>query len=272
MRVEMETSFSGIVAFASVIVMDFILIIYLWQRNRAEQALRGYTATLEATNAELDAYNHTIAHDLKHPLAIINGYAYLLTDENLTAEGQRMLNTIPKVVDNMVEMIDGLLQLAKLRDASAVATVVDMKAALEKALARFDDARDKVTVEGDLPPAMGHGPWLVEVFANLINNALKYTPEGRTPQIRVRGMSDGARVRYEVSDNGIGIKPEDQKRIFEMFTRVYDQAHTTRPKGLGIGLSIVKRAMERLNGVVGVTSTPDVGSSFWFTLPAPPEG
>lgn len=270
-QIESESVFSGIIAFASVIVMDFILIIYLWQRNRTEQALRGYATTLETTNSELDAFNHTIAHDLKHPLTIINGYAHLLTDEALTPEGRRMLSTIPKVVDSMVEMIDGLLQLAKLRDANASRTSVDMNAALEKALARFDDSRDKIAIEGKLPSALGHEPWMTEVFANLINNALKYTPEERTPALRVHGIRQGKMARYEVRDNGIGIKPEDQLRIFEMFTRISDENHRVAYKGLGIGLSIVKRIIQRQGGEVGVTSKPGEGSTFWFTLPAPPD-
>ena len=270
-QIESESVFSGIITFASVIVLDFILIIYLWQRNRTEQALRGYATTLEATNSELDAFNHTIAHDLKHPLTIINGYAHLLTDEDLTPEGRRMLNTIPMVVDSMVEMIDGLLQLAKLRDVSASSTAVDMNAALGKALARFDDARDHITIEEKLPSALGHEPWLTEVFANLINNALKYMPENRTPSLYLRGFQQGKTVRYEVSDNGIGIKPEDQQRIFEMFTRITDEDHPITYKGLGIGLSIVKRIIQRQGGEVGVTSKVHEGSTFWFTLPAVPD-
>jgi signal transduction histidine kinase len=270
-QAEADSIFSGIIAFASVIVMDFILIIYLWQRNRAEQALRGYANMLETTNSELDAFNHTIAHDLKHPLTIINGYAHLLTDEDLTPEGRRMLNTIPKVVDSMVEMIDGLLQLAKLRDASGSGTAVDMNAALNKALARFDDERDQITTEGKLPSALGHEAWMTEVFANLINNALKYTPEDRVPSVHVRGVRQGKSVRYEVIDNGIGIKPEDQQRIFEMFTRITDENHHVAYKGLGIGLSIVKRVIQRQGGEVGVTSKVREGSTFWFTLPAVPD-
>ena len=270
-QVESESVFSGIIAFVSVIVVDFLLLIYLWQRNRTEQALRGYALTLETTNSELDAFNHTIAHDLKHPLAIISGYAHLLTDEDLSAEGRRMLNTIPKVVDNMVEMIDGLLQLAKLRNASAAVTEVNMSAALEKALARFGNSREQVAVDGELPPALGHEPWMTEVFANLINNAFKYTPEEKTPSVHIRGAREGENVRYEVIDNGIGIKPEDQQRIFEMFTRIADERHHVLYKGLGIGLSIVKRVIQRQGGEVGVTSKPGEGSTFWFTLPAAPD-
>ncbi|MBK8136171.1 MAG: CHASE domain-containing protein [Chloroflexi bacterium] len=265
-----EMQFDGVSALLIVLGLTAGLVAYLAQRNRAERMLRGYATSLEESNRELDAYNHTIAHDLKSPLAIISGYAYLLTDEKLTPDGQRMLNMIPKVVDNMVEMIDGLLQLAKLRDAIAAVQLVDMNAALTRAMERFDDAQEQITVEGELPPAMGHAPWMTEVFANLINNALKYTAEGRLANIRIRGVRQDKKVRYEVSDNGIGIKPEDQQRIFEMFTRLSDPDMNTK-KGLGIGLSIVQRIMQRSGGEVGVSSEHGKGSTFWFTLNSPPE-
>jgi len=242
------------------------ILIYLAQRNRIEKSLRKYALTLEDTNQELDAYNHTIAHDLKSPLAVISGYAYLLGDETLSDDGRKMLDTIPKVADNMIEMIDELLQLAKLRDAQATVTSVNMNAVLENAIERFENQRQHITVEGSLPPALGHAPWLVEVFANLISNALKYTPDDRIPNIRIRGRMLGEFVRYEVQDNGVGIGAEDQQRVFEMFTRL---ANTDKQKGLGIGLSIVKRVMKRLDGQVGVDSRLGDGSTFWFILKNP---
>ncbi len=255
--------FSGLITRVGVLLMTAVALFYLYQRNHNEAALRRYAATLEVTNKELDAYNHTIAHDLKSPLAIVNGYAYLLMDEPLSDEGRKMVDTVAMVTHNMADMIDDLLKLASLRNAEASVTRVDMGVALESALQRIEDRRQFVTVEGDLPPALGHAPWLTEVFANLINNALKYTPADRTPDIRVRGMVQGTMVRYEVQDNGVGIAAEDRQRIFELFTRLPNEGTA---KGLGIGLSIVRRVVERLGGQIGVDSAPGQGSTFWFTL------
>jgi signal transduction histidine kinase len=263
--VEFQLEFNGMVARYIVLGLTASIVLYLYQRNRVEASLRHYAATLEDTNRELDAYSNTIAHDLKSPLAVISGYAYLLMDESLSEEGRVMLDTIPRVTDNMVKMIDELLQLAKLRDAEAAVTTVDMNSVLETAIERFGDQRRFITIEETLPFALGHAPWLIEVFANLINNALKYTPDNRTPVIRIRGIVQGGLVRYEVQDNGVGIAPQDQERVFEMFTRL---ANTERQKGLGIGLSIVKRAIDRLEGEVGVESRLGDGSTFWFTLKA----
>lgn len=261
-----QIEFDGFIVRYVVLGLTLVFVLYLYQRNRVETWLRRYAATLEDTNRELDAYSNTIAHDLKSPLAVISGYSYLLMDETLSDDGRKMLEAIPRVTDNMVGMIDELLQLAKLRDAEASMTSVDMNQVLESALERFDDKREHIIVEGALPPAYGHAPWLIEVFANLINNALKYTPDDRLPVVRIRGSVDGSLVRYEVQDNGVGIAPQDQQRVFEMFTRL---PNTERQKGLGIGLSIVRRVMERLGGQVGVESRLGEGSTFWFSLRNP---
>lgn len=263
--IDQSTNFSGLITRLGVLLMTAVALFYLYQRNRSEAALRQYASTLETTNKELDAYNHTIAHDLKSPLAIVNGYAYLLMDEPLSDEGRKMVDTVAMVTHNMADMIDDLLKLASLREAEAAVTRVDMGAVLESALQRIEDRRQFVTLEGDLPSALGHAPWLTEVFANLINNALKYTPADRTPDIRVRGMVQGTMMRYEVQDNGVGIAPEDRQRIFDLFTRLPNEGMA---KGLGIGLSIVRRVIERLGGQIGVEGAPGQGSTFWFTLPA----
>jgi len=114
---------------------------------------------------------------------------------------------------------------------------------------------------------MGYAPWLEEVWANYITNALKYG--GSPPEVRLGAwrMNTGA-VRFWVQDNGDGVRPEDQTRLFNAFTRL-EQA---RARGHGLGLSIVKRIIERLNGEVGVASPglPGQGSTFYFTLPVVP--
>jgi signal transduction histidine kinase len=115
---------------------------------------------------------------------------------------------------------------------------------------------------------MGYGPWIEEVFANLISNAVKYIgKDNEAPCITIRGMRDGDMVRYEVEDNGLGIKPEDQARLFDMFSRF----HKGEEAGFGLGMSIIQRIVTKLKGTMGVQSEPGVGSTFWFALPAPPD-
>lgn len=240
------------------------------------EALRRQAVVLEQRVAErteeLDAYTHTIAHDLKGPLHLLNGYVALVEmDEDLTADGREYLAEISAASKKMAGMIDQLLWLAQVRDVAGEAVPVEVAPLVEAALARFKDriqARDiDVQVMPDLPSVLGHAPWVEEVFANLIGNAIKYIGDDNpAPRIAVQGIRQAGVVRYEVQDNGIGIAPQDQPRLFEMYTRV----NPSYAQGLGLGLSIVHRIISRLNGEVGVESVPDQGSTFWFTLPAPP--
>ncbi|MBK9125142.1 MAG: CHASE domain-containing protein [Chloroflexi bacterium] len=258
-----EAQNSGLLGLLIVLSVTAMLILYLRQRTQAELALHRYTRSLEETNSELLAFNHTIAHDLKSPLAIILGYADLLQDEDLTPNGRRMLSMIPKMVDALLEMIEDLLKLATLRDAEAKVEKVDVNAVVQRTLERFGDNRDSIVIEDMLPPAMGHPQWMTEVFANLISNALKYRDDQRELRIHIRAKPDGDRVRYEVQDNGLGIAPEDKARIFALFTRL----NSNHERGLGIGLSIVQRMVTKLGGELGVESELGKGSTFWFTLP-----
>lgn len=122
---------------------------------------------------------------------------------------------------------------------------------------------------GDFPTVLGNAAWLEEVFANLVDNAIKYIGEQNPePRIVIRGQQEGTHARYEVSDNGRGIQPEDLPKLFEMFTRF----HNREAKGSGLGLSIVRRIIGRLGGEIGVESEPGAGSAFWFTLPVESPG
>ncbi|GAB4482410.1 MAG: hypothetical protein Kow00124_31200 [Anaerolineae bacterium] len=229
---------------------------------------------LTARNQELDAFSYTVAHDLKSPLQVIVGFANLLRTEYRDEVSDEIAEYLGHIEDyglKLSQTVEGLLLLARLRNADAEVGPTDVGPVIESALERFSEQlqaqRITVTVEPDLPPVTAHAPWLETVFANLIDNAIKYMGTGNPgPQIVIRGRREGDVVRYEVQDNGIGIAEADQARLFAMFTRLRpDQAG-----GSGLGLAIVERVITRLNGQVGVVSTPGEGSTFWFTLPAPP--
>lgn len=238
-------------------------------------------AELEARNRELDAFSHTVAHDVRSPLSIVVGSLELLADEEgarLTDDGRQMLSSARRAALKIDQIIDALLVLAGIRSTELVVEVVDMNPVVQTALERLKpevEARGlTIEVAPDLPQAVGYGPWLEQVFANLLGNAIKYIGDDNSqPVIRVQGelcaragRSRDA-VRYEVQDNGLGIEAVYHERLFEMFTRF----HLRHGQGLGMGLSIVQRIIHRLNGEVGVESAPGSGSTFWFTLPAPPQ-
>jgi PAS domain S-box-containing protein len=231
-------------------------------------------ADLAERNDELDAFSHTIAHDLKAPLNNILGFVVLiLLNEDFPEAERENLQIVQDQAKLMGAMIDKLLRLATLRDASEAAIQVDMDEVARQAVARFRTQSKEqdvtIMVAPDLPPAMGHAPWLEEVFANLIGNAIKYIgKDNPDPRIIVRGVLRDHHVRYEVTDNGLGIEPEQQEQLFEMFSRFHKQ----EASGLGLGLSIVQRIVTKLNGEVGVTSEPGRGSTFWFELPTPEAG
>lgn len=248
------------------------------ERKRAEEQVRAYTAELEATNRELDAFSHTVAHDLKSPLSLISGYISLLRHDQPEAritDVTDILDTIDHATLKMGSMIQSLLKFARLRDAAKTLVPIDTSPIAHAAAARFEHtitARGiALIIDPAMPRALGYGPWIEEVFANLIDNAIKYIgSKNPAPRIEVRGLPqpDDDRVRFEVRDNGIGIAPQNVARLFDMFSR-FDTAEAS---GFGLGLSIVARIVQKQSGTLGVESEQGQGSTFWFTLRAAPPG
>lgn len=228
--------------------------------------------TLKTLVEELDAYGHTIAHDLKTPLSNVLLWSELfkkMYGTRIPPESVRYIDTIHDSGRLMNRMIDQLLSLAKLRHTPQNRVPVDAGRAVDAAVLRFShqlDARQiAMRVAPNMPAALGYEQWIEEIFANLISNAIKYMGEDNTnPRIEVTGTLQGDQVRYEVRDTGVGIKPEDQQRMFEKFTRL----HNAKAEGLGLGLSIVFRMVKKMEGSIGVESSVGEGSTFWFTLPA----
>ena len=243
------------------------------EKQQADEALRQYAAELKARNEELDAFAHTVAHDLKNPLNNVVNSADLLTHGNTTIsdeERQECLQTIVWSALKMGNIIDELLLLAGVRRTQVVTEPLDMAGIVAEAQQRMvhliGDTRAEVIVLGASawPVARGYGPWVEEVWVNYLSNALKYG--GQPPRVELGAAAQpSGRVRFWVRDNGQGLTLEDQARLFTPFTRL-DQAHA---KGHGLGLSIVRRIVEKLGGQVGIESegVPGKGSTFFFTLP-----
>jgi PAS domain S-box-containing protein len=244
-------------------------------RKQAEAALSQSMTELRERNEELDAFAHTVAHDLKNPVALIVGHAELLTRDNTTLsedERQQSLKTIERTGYKINTIIDELLLLARLHQSEVETAPLDMVHIVADSLSRLTD--NIKTAQAEIvwpdapawPIAVGHGPWVEEVWANYLSNALKYggTPS-TTPHIELGAalQSDGM-VCYWVRDHGPGLILEAQSRLFTPFARL-DQVHV---KGHGLGLSIVRRIVEKLGGQVGLTSQPGEGCTFYFTLPA----
>jgi signal transduction histidine kinase len=239
--------------------------------------LREYARELETSNAELNAFAHTVAHDLKTPLTATIGYSSMLEVQlaDVLPEGAlEKLHRITQIGYKMGNIIDGLLLLASVRQMDEVPSQpLDTGAIVHEAQTQLapllKDRQAEVTVPQRWPVARGYAPWIEEVWVNYLSNAAKYG--GTPPQITLgwdRETSQPNTVRFWVQDRGPGITPEERARLFAPFERL-DQADAV--EGHGLGLSVVHRIVEKLGGRVGVESAPQMGSRFWFTLPEDPE-
>jgi sensor domain CHASE-containing protein/signal transduction histidine kinase len=237
---------------------------------RLIEELRQYTAELEAQNAELDAFAHTVAHDLRNPLSVLVGVSSYLEEMHARIESNEVvsnLHTITQTGEKLTNIINELLLLASVRKMEDIDTgPLDMATIVGEAQERLADmieeTRAEVTVPDAWPLAVGHSPWIEEVWVNYISNALKYG--GTMPRVELGATEQGEGfARFWIRDNGRGIAKEEQERLFTQFARL----HQVHVEGYGLGLSIVQRIIEKLGGKVGVESEPGQGSTFYFTLP-----
>jgi len=249
----------------------------LVERKRAQEALREYAEQLAVRNAELDAFAHTVAHDLQNPLSIVIGFAQMLVDDLDTMSPPAVAEAAYHVLrsgQKLNRIIEDLMLLAGIRQQEITPQPLDMGAVVEAALDQLEpliqnrQAQITMVNGGTWPVALGYAPWIEHVWDNYISNAIKYA--GQPPRVEIgaarvgaAGPSDVAMARFWVQDNGAGLSAEAQESLFTPFTRL-DQAHI---RGHGLGLSIVRRIIERLGGQVGVDSQPGQGSTFFFTLP-----
>ena len=226
---------------------------------------------LRERNEELDAFAHTVAHDLKNPLSVLISYAELLETEGASMSPEEMRTWAHVIVEKgheAINIVNELLLLSSLRRHDIITTPLDMRAIVRGVLYRMRNqvlqARAKIELVGSWPYALGYRPWVEEVWVNYLDNALKYG--GHPPRIEIGGtlQTDGM-ARYWVRDNGNGIPPAEQERLFRLWSRM----DSMRVSGHGLGLSIVRRIVEKLGGYVGVESSgmPGEGALFYFVLP-----
>lgn len=223
---------------------------------------------------ELEAFGHTVAHDLKNPLGVIIGYAGLLLGPDVDEETRHsFIKDIEKAARKSINITNALLTLAKVRRTGGVELApVNMTRIVADALERFeaDLKTQKVVLKQpeSWPSVLGYGPWIEEIWANYISNAIKYGGDPPVIELGYKVQPDN-QLSFWVKDNGEGLTDEQKNLLFQPFTRLSQE----RAEGHGLGLSIVQRITEKLGGGVGVESTLGEGSCFYFTLPAthPPE-
>jgi len=239
------------------------------QRVRFYRAKANLTEELRTSNRDLEQFAYIASHDLQEPLRMIANYMQLLERRYKDQLDQDAKEFIGFAVDGAVRMqqlIDSLLEYSRLHSRKKPFESVDLNLVLQRVLrdleGRILETGAKVTSD-PLPQVFGDGVQLGLVFQNLISNALKFRGK-KSPEIHISTEEFSDHWKITVRDNGIGIEPEHQERIFKIFQRLHSRAEYS---GTGIGLAICKRVIERHHGETCVESSVGNGSSFWFTLP-----
>jgi PAS domain S-box-containing protein len=243
------------------------------ERERAQAALSQHTQELQARNEELNAFAQTVAHDLKNPVHLIQGFADSLEECHRSlddAELERYLHIIASNGHKLNRIIDELLLLAGVRQKNDLEIEpLDMGQIVANAQSHLihmiEEHGVEITLPNVWPQAVGYAPWVEEVWANYLSNGIKYG--GEPPRLHLGGATTPeGHVCFWIRDNGPGLTPEEQAKLFTPFT----QLARIRANGYGLGLSIVQRIVERLDGQVGVQSQVGKGSTFYFVLPSTP--
>jgi len=237
-----------------------------------ERQVRERTVQLVEANANLQSFSYTAAHDLRSPLRSIKSFSEIVVEDfgaSLGADGRSMLERISASADQLARLLDNLLEYSKMSQAELKLEPVSLAKAVGEVQALLQGdirARNAIVTAADpLPEVIGHAATVVLLITNLLSNALKFIPSDVQPQVRIWEERNGDCVRLYVQDNGIGIAPRDQEKIFDAFQRLHSkQAYP----GTGLGLAIVRKGAERMGGRAGVESEPGKGSRFWVEFKA----
>jgi signal transduction histidine kinase len=224
---------------------------------------------LETANQELEAFSYSVSHDLRAPLRAIRQLSQVLLEDygdKLDPDARGILDRIMMSGSRLDLLIRDVLAYSRVIRSpvqfwpvkldNLIFEVIQQQPALQAPQAT-------ISIQSPLLPVLGHDAFLTQCFSNLLENAVKFVSKGKAPEITVRTEPRGSMVRIWVEDNGIGIEPRHQQRLFNLFERVHSEQEY---EGTGIGLSIVRKAVERMGGTVGVESEPGKGSRFWMEL------
>ena len=228
------------------------------------------TIELQGTVGELEAFSYSISHDMRAPLRTMRGYSEILVAKHsaqLDDEGVGYLRRIGLAAARLDRLIQEVLTYTHLLRADIMITAIDLDPLVREIIDSYPQLQGGlgIEIEGILPKVLGAEASLVQCVANLLENAIKFVPVETKPRVKVWAERIGPEVRLWVGDNGVGIALDDQTRIFKMFEQV-GRAHADG--GMGMGLTIVSKAVERMGGQRGVESQVGQGSKFWIQLKA----
>jgi PAS domain S-box-containing protein len=239
-------------------------------RIELERLVGERTASLQEAVSQMEEFSYSVSHDLRAPLRAMQGYASALLEDyqgKLDDQGQEYLRHIASAGQRMDRLTRDVLVYSKIPRTAFQTHAVDLNMLVSDIVRQNLPDQSKttsVTIEKPLLPVLGNDSFLAQSISNLIDNAVKFASKNRPLQIHIRTEPHQNQVRLVVEDNGIGILPEHQSRVWGMFERIHPQ-HLY--EGTGIGLAIVRKTVERMNGTMGVVSDGATGSTFWIELP-----
>jgi PAS domain S-box-containing protein len=240
------------------------------ERQQAQEQLERFAQELQRSNQELEQFAYVASHDLREPLRMIRSYVELLArryEGQLDADADDFIGFTVEGVARMQALIDGLLSYSRIGTRGRPFVPTATADVLAQTLRNLEVAIAEEEAQihyGELPPVRGDSIQLVQLFQNLIDNALKFS-NARAPEVEIRATREGQMWRFAVQDNGIGIAPRHRERIFQIFQRLHTREEYP---GTGIGLAMCKKIVERHGGRIWVETEAETGSTFYFTLPA----
>jgi signal transduction histidine kinase len=272
-----ETLAVGLVV-GSLLAATALLVALMWRQRTAQLLLKANadlerrveerTAQLRQSIGELEAFSYSLSHDLRAPLRAVSNFTTLVLEENRAKLGKDalLLDNAVRAARRMDQLILDVLTLSRISRQELQTGKVNLDSLVRQVILErpeFHAPKAEVRIESPLPAVRGHEASLTQCLTNLLSNAVKFVPRGVTPQVRIYAETRGGKLRLWVADNGIGIPPQAREKIFGIFHRLHSPAEY---EGTGIGLAIVRKAVERMGGCVGVESEEGRGSRFWIEL------
>lgn len=235
-----------------------------------ERRVEERTASLREAIQQMEEFSYSVSHDLRGPLRAMEAYAQALSEDyggKLDATAQEYIDRIRQSSARMDRLTRDLLTYSRVVRTEVAVAPVNLDKLVHDIVGQYVELQEpkaSVAAEGPLGTVLGHESSLGQALANLMTNAVKYVAKGVKPQVVVRARDHGGRGRVEIVDNGIGIRAQDQKNLFRVFERVPTQV---KYEGTGVGLAIVRKAVEKMGGTCGVESDGEHGCTFWVELP-----